>query len=299
MGDASGLARVADPARVLNLDVNHLSDLVRRPGDADVGAVLQLVGRAEVTLGLSHLHVAQLGAPAFREWPALRSLLRDVPTVLLQPREELFHEEAATVAARAAGLHRPTPRVIARDTSEWGLSLGPIGGDAVDLVEFFRSHPAHREQLRAMGQQYAHAAQMKERAYRIQEPEGPLRLLLEEHLRDMRARDPGYARGLTAEEISQAVGGVRALPAFAVDDALCAYLLGDPAVKGQPGDLADEYIASFAPYVAVTALDRATTHRIRMARLECGRRVTARLAEVPALYARVRAGELPVVPSRW
>jgi hypothetical protein len=291
--------RLGDPARVLNLDTNHVSDLVRRQHAVDVRGVLELLERGEAALGFSHLHVAQLAAPEFVTWPALRDLLREVPTVLLQPREDVFEEEAICATMRAIGERRRPPRVIARDTSEWGRKPGPPGGDVVIMVDAFRELDESRHGLLRMGEHYAASVQMKERAYVMRHPLGPLTLMVEDHLRDMRTRIVGYARGVTASEVVQASGGLAAFPAYQVNHELLVYTLRLPSVKGRPGDLADEYIASYAPYVAVTALDRATAHRVREVRLSCAPRVTARLADVPALFQRVQSGALKVVPSHW
>jgi hypothetical protein len=80
----------------------------------------------------------QLAAPAFAEWPDLRIILRNVPHVLLQPRGDVFEEEAGCAVTRAVGLSRRPPRVIARDASEWGYRPGPVGYGAVDMIEFYR-----------------------------------------------------------------------------------------------------------------------------------------------------------------
>lgn len=286
---------------VLNLDTNHVSDLIRRHTDEDVRTVVRLLENGDAHLGLSLFHAVQLAHPSFQHWSNLKTLLEDVPIVLLQPREDIWEEEIASAVVRACSSQtaftRRPPRVLARDASDWGDVPGPVGGGIVDYIEYFRERPAAAEQFNALGRHYVALAAMKRDAFVVDNPLGPLELSVNDHIKRIQQTNPSYGCGRAAGDIVLEAGGLNAFPSFQVDHELTVYQLLHESVIAKRGDVADQYIASYAPYVAVTVLDRATTHRVREAKLACAPRVQGKLGPVPAIVEQVVTGQLQVLPS--
>ena len=73
----------------------------------------------------------------------------------------------------------------------------------------------------------------------------------------------------------------------------------DPGQKSTADDVYDEFITFYAPYAAVTAVDRRTLHRAKMAKVDAVARMTRHLSEVPALLEAAARGELPVTESAF
>jgi hypothetical protein len=129
-----------------------------------------------------------------------------------------------------------------------------------------------------------------ERAAVVQDPLIVVRLELQRHLREHRARSPTYARDLDADTIIDRVGGAEAFPTFQVQAALLRARLPRRS-RGEPNDLLDESIAQYHPYSAVSVLDRLTHDRYYASGLPGRERVTQQLARVPELLERVTSGD--------
>lgn len=281
------------------LDTNHLSDLARDPSAPASTEVIRRLHRGDGVLAIGLFNLLELADPAFKDLPEVFALLRDVPTVLANPYENVEDEEFALAVAKANGLTRRPPRVFAKDTSEWGYHVGPVGGGPVDMIEAFRQLPGSREEILAKATWGAESSMMKDSAALIREPELPLTLALQRHLDMQRLRFPGYGNGLTASQVIERVGGNAAFPGYQVQESLLAQRMKDPGQKSTKNDVFDEFIAFYAPYAAATALDRRTFHRARMAKLSSVPRMTRDLSQVPAILDRVIAGELSTVQSAW
>ncbi|MEW5928675.1 MAG: hypothetical protein AB1941_14500 [Gemmatimonadota bacterium] len=279
------------------LDTNHLSDLARDPSQPAHDAVIRRLQDGTAAIALSIFHLVELGSPTFRSAVELRALLRDVHHVLANPFENIEDEEIACAVARAGGLSRRPPHVFARDTSEWGYHPGVPGGTALDLFEAFDRLQDDRQEMLDVANWGAQASMMKQDAALMKDPLLPLTLAVQRHLDTRRERLPSYGGGMSAGEVIARVGGKDAFPAYQVQESLVTQRMRDAGQKSTSNDVFDEYIAFYAPYAAVTAVDRRTLPRAKMARLACVPRMTRYLSEVPAILDRVIAGELVPVPS--
>jgi hypothetical protein len=289
----------AELPAVLLLDTSHLSDLAYGPTTPASAEVLRRLQRGDATLAVSLFQILEFAHPGFEHVGDIRALLADVPHVLANPFEDVVDEEMALVCARVTGKRRRAPRVWAHDTSEWGYHIGPIGGSAVDMLDAFRQTQVERAQIHAMAEYGAAGSMMKDRAALVQSPELPLTLALQRHIDLQRLRHPPYAAGLSGADVLARAGGPVAFPAYHTQEALVAQRMRDPGQKSTPNDVYDEFIACYAPYAAVTAVDRRTLHRARMARLDAVPRMTRHLADVPGLLDRALAGELVPVESAY
>lgn len=276
----------------LNLDTNHLSELARSSNAADVQAVLCLLESGEARLAISYFHLLELAAPEFRSIDNVCALLRDAPSVLLNPFQDIEDEEIALVVARLTGNYRRPPRVFAASTAEWGYHIGPPGGGPADMLDAMEELQELRRQFLALAASGAQVSMMKTQAALIRQPLGPLTLAVRRHLEDRRERLPSYACGLSAEQIVERARGTGAFPMLDTHERFVAARLRQLDQKSTGNDLIDEYIASYAPYVAVTAVDRRTYHRAHIGRVPSIARITRYLTEVPGIAARVQRGEL-------
>jgi hypothetical protein len=227
----------------------------------------------------------------------MRALLKDVPHVLANPYENVLDEEIAKAVAQANGLFRRPPRVFARDTSEWGYHVGPSGGGAVEMLDAYRALPNERRELLEIAQSGATTSMMKTDAAVIRTPLLPLTLAVQHHIDEQRERFPDYGRGLSAKDVIDRVGGKAAFPGYQVQEGLAAERMKDLGQKSTRNDIFDEYLAFHAPYAAVTALDKGTIHRAKMAKLPSLPRMTADLREVLHILDRVISGEFDLVES--
>jgi len=284
-------------AHVVVLDTNHLSDLAREPSQPSHEAVIRRLQDGTAALALSLFHLVELSSSTFRSGAEVRALLRDVHHVLANPFENIEDEEIACAVARAGGLARRPPRVFARDTSEWGYHPGPVGGTALDMLDAFDQLQGDRKRILDLASWGAQSSMMKGEAALMKDPLLPLTLAVQRHLDIHRQRLSRYGGDMSAWDVIDRAGGKEAFPAYQVQEALVTQRIKDPGQKSTPNDVIDEYIAFYAPYAAVTAVDRRTLHRAKMARLACVARMTRYLAEVPSILDRVIAGELAPVVS--
>jgi hypothetical protein len=81
-----------------------------------------------------------------------------------------------------------------------------------------------------------------------------------------------------------------------VHEALVTDRLKRKGQKSKPNDMLDEYVAFYAPYCAVAALDGPTFTRARDAKVPCATRITKDLSEVSRILDRVISGELRPEP---
>jgi predicted nucleic acid-binding protein len=284
---------------VVLLDTNHLSDLARHPAAADPAAILTRLEKGDAALAISLFHLLELSDPRFKSSDDMRALLRSVPHVLANPYENVEDEEMAVACARATGLIRRPPRVWARDTSEWGYHAGPAGGSAADMLEAFKAMGDERDSIHAYAEHGARGSMMKGDAALIRQPLLPLTLALRRHIDLGRLRLPSYAGGLSAEQVIERVGGNTAFPGYHMHEALLEQRMKDPRQKSTANDVYDEFIAFYAPYAAVTAVDKRTLHRAKMANVRAVARMTRHLSEVPSRLDAVARGELAVTESAF
>jgi hypothetical protein len=283
--------------RALILDTNHLSDLARFPSETASVQVLRRLQQGDAALAVSLIQLVEFADPGFKSVGEVRSLLQDVPHVLANPYENVEDEEIAVAVERAGGRTRRPPRVFAADTSEWGDHGGPVGGNAVDMIDAFREMPDVRRALLDMADWGAASSMLKGNAALMKDPLLPLTLAVQHHLDEHRQRSPDYANGLTAAAIIERAGGKAAFPGYQVQEALVAQRLKDPGQKSSANDVFDELIAFYAPYAAVTAIDKRTLHRAKMAKLPSVPRMTRSLSDVPSILDRVIKGELIPIAS--
>jgi hypothetical protein len=261
--------------------------------------VITLLQREEATLAVSYLQILELAAPSFTSLPDLKALLSDLPHVLANPFENVADEEIAFVVARVNGLSRRPPRVFARDTSEWGYHVGPVGGTAVDMLDAVSESTEQRDQIRAMAKWGAESSMLKGEAALAKNPKLPLTLAVQHHLDQQRKTYKKYGMGLSAEEIVKRAGGRAAFPGYEVQESLVAERMADKGQKSSANDVFDEFIAFYAPYAAATAVDKRTLHRAKMAKLPAVPRMTRYLSEIPSIVERVRSGALTVMASAF
>lgn len=284
---------------VLVLDTNHISDLARFSSTSESAAVIGRLQRGDAALAISIFHLVELSNSAFASIADARALLNDVPHVLANPYENIEDEEMASACAQATGRIRRSPRVWARDTSEWGYHPGPAGGSALEMLDAFAAMDTQRDELLNLADYGARASMMKANATLVKDPMIPLTLALQHHIDGRRGRFPSYADGLNASEILQSVGGKSAFPGYQMQEALVDQRMRDPGQKSSANDIFDEYIAFYAPYAAVTAVDRRTLHRAKMANVPALPRMTRYLGEVVPILDRVVSGELKPVTSAF
>ncbi|HEX7239127.1 MAG TPA: hypothetical protein VF263_02585 [Longimicrobiaceae bacterium] len=282
----------------MNLDTNHISDLVWRRADADVQSIVKILSRGDVSLNVCLFHVVELSAPTFPKFVDIIQLVRDLPIVLGNPVENIFDEELACACAAACGRTRRPPRVFARDLSEWGY-VGTVQGTAVDLLEFYATHQNHRDRLISAFDYFSRYDRLKRDAAVVRDPMLPITLQMEEHLTKLRLTTPQYADALSAREVLDKVGGVPALPAYEIYQQVMLQRLTHLEKITSGNDLRDEYVACYTPYAAVTVLDRRTAHRVKQAKQSSAPRVTRYLKEVPDILQRIHDGQLGFVPSAW
>lgn len=282
---------------VLNLDTNHISDLARRSNETGAAQVLDLLQRDEARLGLSLFHMLELASPEFRSVDEVRALLRDVPCLFFNPFHELYEEEVASACARATGKSRRAPRAFAVSTEDWGFAGGPSGGTPLDMLDAIRQTHDTRERLLQIADIMAAESMMKDQAVLVRTPNVPLERLVSSHLDDHRKRFFDYADGLSAAEIIARVGGEEAFPAVHTFHGIMRQRLLLKEQKSTRNDMFDEHIALYAPYAAVTALDRATVARAKASNVPAAQRITRTLLEVPQILTRIKSGELSIVPS--
>ena len=282
------------PVLPLLLDTNHLSNLARESNSDASAELLRRLSSGRTTLVVTLVNLLEMSNPAFSSVGEVRALLQDLPHVLANPFEDVQEEEIACACVRAAGstLSRRSPRVFARDTSEWGYHGGPVGGTAVDMLDAFRTEPSPRNDVLAMAALGANASMMKDNAALIKQPSLPLELAVDRHLQTHRMRYSAYAGGLTAAEVISRAGGDAAFSGYHVQESLTRQRMLDAGQKSTANDVLDEYIAFYAPYCAATIVDRGTFHRVRMSKLACVERMTNDPAKVPAILDRVAAGTL-------
>jgi hypothetical protein len=285
--------------RALLLDTNHISSIACAPSGADEAEVLRRLHRGDAALTVSIFQIMELAHPDFAAVGEVKALLRDVPTLLANPFENIQDEEMACMVARAVGLSRRPPRVFARDTSEWGYLLGPVGGSPSDMIDAFTVLTEQRNGILSTAKYGADSSMLKLEAALVRDPALPLTLALEDHLNERRANLPTYGSGLTATEIIQRTGGISDLPSYQVQESLVAERMKHAGQKSTPNDVIDEFIAFHAPYAAVTALDKRTVYRAKLAKLRHAERMTHRLSDIPALLDRVISGELVPQESAW
>jgi hypothetical protein len=278
------------------LDTSHLSELARHPTDPEPAEVIRLLQSGDVALGVSLFHLVELADPEFKSVDDIRVLLGDVQHVLANPYQEVEEEEMAVACARAVGLRRRPPKVWASDAAEWGFAGGPVSGNAIDLLDAFRVSEV-RNELLELCDYGARSSMLKSDAALVRSPLFPLTLALQDHIDNHRRGCPDYAAGLDAQMVLDRVGGKRAFPGYEVQEALMEQRMKDAGQKSTRNDVLDEYIAFYAPYAAVTTVDRRTLHRTRAAGLTTVTRMTRHLSEVPVILRRVAEGELGYEPS--
>lgn len=281
----------------LNLDTNHLSELAKAPTADGSRAVLDLLGAGKARLAISTFHLLELAAPGFRSVDKVRDLLRKVPTVLLNPLENIQDEELAVAVARATGRTRRPPRVFASSTVDWGYHIGSPGGGPVEMLGALSQLQGIRSDFLKVAAYGAKVSMMKTDAAVIRTPGVPISLAMDRHISELRLRTSFYGDGLSGREILERVGGLAALPMHQAHEEIVIQRLRQLDQKSTGNDIFDEYIAAYAPYVTVTALDRRTYHRVRATNLPFVPRVTRELASIPEILARVERRELAVTES--
>ena len=219
--------------------------------------------------------------------------------MLANPFENVQEEELALAVTRANSMARRPSRVFARDTSEWGYHLGPPNGSAVDMIDAFAQLPAQRSGILETARWGADASMLKGAAALAKDPLLPLTLAMQHHLDTRRATFRDYGRGLSASEVIMRSGGKGGFPGYQAQESLVAERLKDAGQKSTANDLLDEYVAFYAPYAAVTVLDKRTLHRAKMAKLPHLARMTRYLSEVEPILERVRSGELVPIESTF
>lgn len=273
----------------LNIDTSRITSLVQ--GTPEGAAVLRVLQGPNAFLVVCKVRIVELARLPVQAKTEVVALLRDVPTLIGQSDDVLAEDELACACAHAAGLTRRPPEPFARDTATWGRSFNALGGRAADLLAHWDPTWSQNTAFRAAASQHISlAAAFGERAAVVQDPLIVVRLELQRHLAEHRARNLTYARGLDADMIIDRVGGVEAFPTFQVQAALLRARLPRRS-PGEPNDLFDESIAQYHPYSAVSVLDRLTHDRYHASGLPGRDRVTHQLARVPDLVDRARNGD--------
>ncbi len=241
---------------VLYLDTNHVSELARCPTATDQAAVLGLLQSGRGRLAISLVHFIELAAPDFRSVDDARGLLRDVPVAWTVSTEELWDGEIAVACARARGLERQPPRVFCENSLDWSRWPSPASGNAAEFLDSLIEQPALRDGLLQVADEWARASMLKTEAALIKVPGLPLELAVDAHLAGWRERNAHYADGLNATEIVRAVGGSVGFPSLNMFHRTIEQRLRQVSQKSTRNDIFDDYHAAYAPYAAVTALDR-------------------------------------------
>jgi hypothetical protein len=283
---------------VLNLDTNHISTLAKNKELVD-----PLLRHGDAALSMSWMMLVELSSPLFARRADVRALLNDIPVVYANPREELYYEECAF----ACGVlfpewARPPIQVFVKDMHHWGEEPPPRGSTILDLFDYFVDNALMREHIMDPARHGAALANStKEKAAIATDPLSHVAANLREHLAAMRQHRADYAGGIPAEQIIRRLGGDKRLPTMfpmlAVHQRLLLMQLRNPLERTTANDVFDEYLASYAPYASVTAVDGATYQRYVDAKLPHVERVTRDVRKVASIMELVRNGDFQPVQS--
>lgn len=285
---------------VLYLDTNHISEIARHPDRADSQPVVAALQGSRAALAITLIHFVELSDPGFSSFTAVRDLLRSVPVAWTGSTTEVWDSEIAVACARARGITREPPRVFHKDALDWSRGPSPTSDDAGTFLEDLVKQSELREGLLDVAKEAAQVSMIKTEAVLVKEPVFPLRIGVQDHLDSWRARNWDYALGLDADDIIRSAGGPPGFPSLHTYHSTLRERLKLADQKSTKNDVFDEYHAAYAPYAAVTALDRATVSRLKAAGLNVVHRVTAFLSDVPGILERVERGAItPVASATW
>jgi hypothetical protein len=167
-------------------------------------------------------------------------------------------------------------------------------------LEALVKQPGLRKGLLDVAKEAAQRSMIKTEAVLVKQPVFPLRIVVQDHLDSWRARNWDYALGLDADDIIRSAGGPPGFPSLHTYHSTLRERLKLADQKSTRNDVFDEYHAAYAPYAAVTALDRPTVSRLKAARLNVVHRVTALLSDVLGILEKVERGQItPVASATW
>lgn len=264
-----------------------MSHVARYPDQADSLALVGLLQNGDYRLGLSLLHLQELSAPTFASRQSVGSFLETIPVSWAPSPDVLFQREVRWGIERALYGSNSSPEVF--DTS-FEKAMGAPPEASIPISEMLQAL-AERPDLRAHLREAAHYgadadSRFKRTAALVRAPNEPIL----SHIRDMRMSS--MRSGITIpqtvsdEDIFRKAGCLAGFPANYVAQALAKIRSMNETFRTESNDVIDEWHACYAPYCAVTVLDRATAARFREARLPDASRVTHRLSDVRDILER-------------
>jgi hypothetical protein len=113
--------------KVLYLDTNHISSLVRRPEAAESRAVMTLLQANRAYLAFSIFHIIELSAPTFKSYGDVCDLLDKLPVAWAIHFPNLFDAEIDAAFARVVGgKPRPVEAFFTTPAEAWGDPQPPL-----------------------------------------------------------------------------------------------------------------------------------------------------------------------------
>ena len=268
------------------LDTHHISRLARFPDEAESVAVRQMLQDGKVNLAMTWLHLQELSAPEFVSRAQVGAFLDTLRVVWGPTPDKLFDSEVQ--AAIQYAMTREATKLAPFSESFTEAFEAPLEADIpiAEMLEAMANHPTLRTHLADAAHHGARMdARFKKAAAIVRNPKEPIVA----HIRELNSRTTPSGlqlpRVFSPDEVIDLAGGLSGFPALHVSHSLARTRLGDERFPSVANDVVDEWHACYAPYVAVTALDRRTAARFRMARLPDAQYVTHSLKDVPRLLA--------------
>jgi hypothetical protein len=267
-------------APVVYLDTNHLSDLVRKPTAPGSVAVREMFAGGVARLALSFMHVIELSANVPYS-PAIRRYADSCNPLFGRSMLDLFSAEADSAWRGARGQPRVDIETFVATVGDWAHDVR-AGERTLPFTEFFGRHPEYRNDYRAQMELVAeeYRGRAKSSGSMPGRELGPLPRIVR-----MRRPVDADVSTLSAIDVIDRAGGLSAFPAFHCQHALLLSKLEIPSAIITVNDLVDFYHAIYAPYAAVAVLEHRHIELLRQRGLGHIARMTADLAEVPALLA--------------
>jgi len=265
---------------ILYLDTKDISTLAKHPTIGGAPSILAALRGRECYLGVSLLHLVELADPRFVDQPKVGALLDSVPLAWALHQSDLFDREIDAVVRSVLSGSAATAVAFYRDPIQaWGMDE-PAHILPSEMLSALSQNPGLGGQIRgAAGQAANNDKLLKTQAAAVQRPLEPLAAGIKE--RQLRRTPSGLhlLRPLDAEELIAKAGGLAAFPAYQVFQSMGVTRFKDHQFPSVPNDVLDDWHAVYAPYTAVTVLDRGTVGRFRSTRLPYQERVFSRLED--------------------
>lgn len=284
--------------RILYLDQNHLSHLVRHRNDAASVRITDLLERRQAKLAISIFHVIETASPRFSSARDLSRFVDACEVAWCRNPAEIYCDELSAVLDKELfGIERTFSAFGDGPLDMFGVKVSPDLHD--DAALFFGSfekavvwalyHPEGRDEtiaamkLAAAGEQAKHDAALEY----ARDHSHSIVFNLEYHLAKEYRPPPGrQVPQLTKAdlyEIFEKCGRLDAFPMLGSFRRLEEKRMTDKSFKAIGNHVVDEWHAQYGPYVDAIALDSNTWTRVKNMKLSFAARATAELGEVATI----------------